>query len=94
MPYLNVYLRNGTVAFSGHANTILADALPLADGQRHLVAVRLRRGQVIFPKARGPGSLGKMVSVEAGDVAHVGGLPPGNKSLAWEIGRGSCRERV
>lgn len=47
-----------------------------------MVTVKLQYGHVVFPKAGHHRALGN-VSVEAGDVAYVGGLPVGNSMKAW-----------
>ncbi|XP_068615792.1 protein crumbs homolog 1-like [Brachionichthys hirsutus] len=81
-PYLTIYLKEGTVAIYSPHTTLLSEAKFVTDGNSNLVTVKVRYGNVVFPKAGNHRSLGN-VSIEEGDVAHVGGLPAGKSMNAW-----------
>lgn len=81
-PYLTLYLKEGTVAIYSPHTTLLSEAKLVTDGSNYLVAVQVQYGHVVFPKAGNHRALGN-VSVEAGDVAYVGGLPAGMSMNAW-----------
>ncbi|KAM6930960.1 protein crumbs homolog 2-like [Xenentodon cancila] len=81
-PYLTIYLKEGTVAIYSPHTTLLSEAKMVADGNNHLVTIKVNNGHVSFPKAGNHRALGN-VSVEAGDVAFVAGLPPGKNMNAW-----------
>ncbi|XP_044218713.1 protein crumbs homolog 1-like [Thunnus albacares] len=81
-PYLTVYLKEGTVAIYSPHTTLLSEAKLVTDGNNNLVTVKVHYGHVVFPKAGNRRALGN-VSVEAGDVAYVGGLPAGKNMNAW-----------
>lgn len=81
-PYLTVYLKEGTVALYSPHTTLISEAKHVTDGKNNMVTVKLQYGHVVFPKAGHHRALGN-VSVEAGDVAYVGGLPAGNSMKAW-----------
>lgn len=81
-PYLTVYLKEGTVAIYSPHTTLISEAKHVTDGKNSMVTVKLQYGHVVFPKAGHHRALGN-VSVEAGDVAYVGGLPVGNSMKAW-----------
>ncbi|XP_038559419.1 protein crumbs homolog 1-like [Micropterus salmoides] len=81
-PYLTIYLKEGTVAIYSPHTTLLSEATFVTDGNNNLVTVEVHYGHVVFPKAGNHRALGN-VSVEAGDVAYVGGLPAGKSINAW-----------
>ncbi|KAF7654641.1 hypothetical protein LDENG_00066730, partial [Lucifuga dentata] len=81
-PYLTVYLKEGTVALYSPHTTLLTEAKFLIDGHRNMVTVKMNYGHAVFLKAGNHRSLGN-VSVEAGDVAYVGGLPGGKNMNPW-----------
>ncbi|KAM4607826.1 protein crumbs homolog 2-like [Polymixia lowei] len=81
-PYLTIYLKEGTVAIYSPHTTLLSEANFVTDGHDELVTVNVRYGHVVFPKAGDHRALGN-VSVEAGDVAYVGGLPAGSNIASW-----------
>ncbi|XP_033947396.1 LOW QUALITY PROTEIN: protein crumbs homolog 1-like [Pseudochaenichthys georgianus] len=81
-PYLTLYLKEGAVAIYSPHTTLLSEAKLVTDGSNYLVAVQVQYGHVVFPKAGNHRALGN-VSVEAGDVAYVGGLPAGMSMNAW-----------
>uniref|UniRef100_A0A3Q3H3R6 Crumbs cell polarity complex component 2 n=1 Tax=Labrus bergylta TaxID=56723 RepID=A0A3Q3H3R6_9LABR len=81
-PYMTIYLKEGTVAIYSPHTTLLSEAQLITDGINNLVTVKVRYGNVVFPKAGNHRALGN-VSVEAGDVAYVGGLPAGESMNAW-----------
>lgn len=81
-PYLTIYLKEGTVAIYSPHTTLLSEATFVTDGNNNLVTVKVHNGHVVFPKAGNHRALGN-VSVEAGDVVHVGGLPVGTSMNAW-----------
>uniref|UniRef100_A0A8C5D6V0 Crumbs cell polarity complex component 2b n=1 Tax=Gouania willdenowi TaxID=441366 RepID=A0A8C5D6V0_GOUWI len=80
--YLTIYLKDGTVAVYSPYTTLLSEARLVTDGHDNLVTIRVRYGHVVFPRAGNHRALGN-VSVEAGDVVHVGGLPAGGSTNAW-----------
>lgn len=67
--------------YSPHT-TLLSEARLVTDGNNNLVTIKVHYGHVVFPKAGNHRALGN-VSVEAGDVAFVGGLPADKSSAAW-----------
>ncbi|KAG5272096.1 hypothetical protein AALO_G00161610 [Alosa alosa] len=79
-PYLSLFLRLGRVMVLSHldASPLIAPVF-LTDGEKHLVEVDLKDGMVYFEFGGLRYSLGAFpgVEVEAGDLAHVGGLPEG-----------------
>lgn len=81
-PYLTVYLKEGTVAIYSPHTTLLSEAKLVTNGHSNLVTMMVRYGHVVFPKAGHHRALGN-VSVEAGDVAYIGGLPEGKNMNAW-----------
>ncbi|KAA8592125.1 hypothetical protein FQN60_017580 [Etheostoma spectabile] len=81
-PYLTVYLKEGTVAIYSPHTTLLSEAMFVTDGNNNLVTVKIQYGHVLYPKAGNHRALGN-VSVEAGDVVYVGGLPAGKSMNAW-----------
>ena len=81
-PYLTIYLKEGTVAIYSPHTTLLSEAKFVTDGNNNLVTVKVHYGHVVFPKAGNNRALGN-VSIEAGDVAYVGGLPAGKSMNAW-----------
>ncbi|KAF6718827.1 crumbs-like protein 1 [Oryzias melastigma] len=83
-PYLSIYLKEGSVALYSPTvyTTLLLEARSITDGSNHLVTIKVHNGHVDFPKAGHHRALGN-VSVEAGDVAFVGGLPAGKSVKAW-----------
>lgn len=81
-PYLTVYLKEGTVAIYSPHTTLLTEAKFVTDGNNNLVTIKVQYGHVVFPKAGNHRALGN-VSIEAGDVAYVGGLPAGKSMIAW-----------
>lgn len=81
-PYLTIYLKEGTVAIYSPHTTLLSEAKLVTDGNNNLVTVKVHYGHVVFPKAGNHRALGN-VSVEAGDVAYVGGLPAGKNMNTW-----------
>lgn len=81
-PYLTIYLKEGTVAIYSPHTTLLSEAKYVTDGNNNMVTVKVHYGHVVFPKAGNHRSLGN-VSVEAGDVVHIGGLPTGKSMNAW-----------
>lgn len=81
-PYLTVYLKESTVAIYSFHTTLLSEAKLVADGNNHLVTIKVNYGHVVFPKAGNNRALGN-VSVEAGDEVFVGGLPAGKHTNAW-----------
>ncbi|XP_040010213.1 protein crumbs homolog 1-like isoform X3 [Xiphias gladius] len=81
-PYLTIYLKEGTVAIYSPHTTLLSEDKFVTDGNTNLVTVKVHYGHVVFPKAGNHRALGN-VSVEAGDVAYVGGLPVGKSMNAW-----------
>ncbi|TKS78021.1 Protein crumbs -like protein 1 [Collichthys lucidus] len=80
--YLTIYLKEGTVAIHSPHTTLLSEAIFVTDGNNNLVTIKVHYGHVVFPKAGNHRALGN-VSVEAGDVAYVGGLPAGKSMNAW-----------
>uniref|UniRef100_A0A3Q2QLH1 Protein crumbs homolog 2-like n=1 Tax=Fundulus heteroclitus TaxID=8078 RepID=A0A3Q2QLH1_FUNHE len=80
--YLTVYLKESTVAIYSPHTTLLSEAKQVTDGKIHLVTITINNGHVVFPKARNHRALGN-VSIEAGDVAFIGGLPPDKNMNAW-----------
>uniref|UniRef100_A0A3Q1HYE5 Uncharacterized protein n=1 Tax=Anabas testudineus TaxID=64144 RepID=A0A3Q1HYE5_ANATE len=81
-PYFTVYLKEGTIAIYSPHTTLLTEAKFVSDGNNNLVTIKVKYGHVVFPKAGNLRALGN-VSVEAGDVAYVGGLPAGKSMIAW-----------
>ncbi|KAM8886098.1 protein crumbs homolog 2b isoform 2-T2 [Spinachia spinachia] len=81
-PYLTVYLKESTVAIYSPHTTLLSEARFVTDGNNNLVTLKVQYGHVVFPKAGNHRALGN-VSIEAGDVAYVGGLPAGESMNAW-----------
>uniref|UniRef100_A0A665VWF2 Crumbs cell polarity complex component 2b n=1 Tax=Echeneis naucrates TaxID=173247 RepID=A0A665VWF2_ECHNA len=81
-PYLTIYLKEGTVAIYSPHTTLLSEAKFVTDGNNNLVTVKVNNGHVVFLKAGIHRALGN-VSIEAGDVAYVGGLPVGKNMNAW-----------
>lgn len=67
--------------YSPHT-TLLSEDKGVTDGKNNLVTVKVNYGHVVFPKAGNHRALGN-VSIEAGDVAYVGGLPSGKSMDAW-----------
>ncbi|KAK0145884.1 Protein crumbs 1 [Merluccius polli] len=84
-PYLTVYLKDGAVAIYSPHTTLLSEAGFVADGLRRQVSVEVRYGNVVFPKAGNHRALGN-VSVQAGDVGYLGGLPTGAEDSASSWG--------
>ncbi|XP_034025619.1 protein crumbs homolog 1-like [Thalassophryne amazonica] len=80
--YLTIYLKEGTVAVYSPYTTLLSEAMSVTDGHYNLVTIKINYGHVVFPKAGHHRALGN-VSVEAGDVAYIGGLPAGNSVYSW-----------
>ena len=80
--YLTIYLKEGTVAIYSPYTTLLSEAKFVTDGNNNLVTIKVRYGHVVFPKAGNHRALGN-VSVEAGDVAYVGGLPLDKSINNW-----------
>lgn len=80
--YLTIYLKEGTVAIYSPHTTLLSEAKMVTDGHNHLVTIKVHNGHVGFPKAGNHRALGN-VSVEAGDVAFVAGLPADKNLIAW-----------
>lgn len=80
--YLTLYLKEGSVAIYSPHTTLISESKAVTDGKDNLVTIRVQYGHVIFPKAGNNRALGN-VSVEAGDVAYVGGLPAGGSTNAW-----------
>ncbi|MEQ2196995.1 hypothetical protein XENOCAPTIV_020460, partial [Xenoophorus captivus] len=80
--YLTVYLKESTVAIYSLHTTLLSEAKQVTDGKNHLVTIKIKNGHVVYPKAGNHRALGN-VSIEAGDVAFVGGLPVGKNMNAW-----------
>lgn len=80
--YLTLYLKNGSIAIYSPHTTLISEVKAVTDGNNNPVAIKVQYGHVIFPKAGNNRALGN-VSVEAGDVAYVGGLPAGNSMNAW-----------
>uniref|UniRef100_A0A8C3A960 Crumbs cell polarity complex component 2b n=1 Tax=Cyclopterus lumpus TaxID=8103 RepID=A0A8C3A960_CYCLU len=81
-PYLTIYLKEGTVAIYSPHTTLLSEAKFVTDGNNNLVTLKVQYGHVVFPKAGNHRALGN-VSIEAGDMAYVGGLPAGKSTNAW-----------
>lgn len=81
-PYLTIYLKEATVALYSPHTTLLTEARLVTDGKNNLVVVKVNYGHVVFPKAGDHRALGN-VSVEAGDVVYVGGLPAGANMNTW-----------
>ncbi|CAJ1068708.1 protein crumbs homolog 1-like [Xyrichtys novacula] len=81
-PYLTIYLKEGTVAIYSPYTTLLSEAQFVTDGLNNLVTVKVRYGNVVFPKAGDHRAIGN-VSIEEGDVAYVGGQPAGMGVSAW-----------
>uniref|UniRef100_A0A3Q3SP49 Crumbs cell polarity complex component 2 n=1 Tax=Mastacembelus armatus TaxID=205130 RepID=A0A3Q3SP49_9TELE len=81
-PYLTIYLKEGTVAIYSPHTTLLSKAKFVTDGNNNLVTIKVHYGHVVFAKAGNSRALGN-VSVEAGDVLYVGGLPVGKSMAAW-----------
>lgn len=81
-PYLTLYLKNGSVAIYSPHTTLISELKAVTDGNDNSVEIKVQYGHVIYPKAGNNRALGN-VSVEAGDVAYVGGLPAGNSMNAW-----------
>uniref|UniRef100_A0A3P8T5X3 Crumbs cell polarity complex component 2b n=1 Tax=Amphiprion percula TaxID=161767 RepID=A0A3P8T5X3_AMPPE len=81
-PYLTIYLKEGTVAIYSPHTTLLTEAKLVTDGNNNLVTIKVNYGHVVFPKAGNHRALGN-VSIEAGDVVYVGGLPAGKNMNAW-----------
>ncbi|KAK5931764.1 hypothetical protein CgunFtcFv8_003534 [Champsocephalus gunnari] len=92
-PYLTLYLKEGTVAMYSPHTTLLSEAKRVTDGSNYLVAVQVQYGHVVFPKAGHHRALGN-VSVEAGDVAYVGGLPAGMSTNAWGGNMKGCLQDI
>jgi hypothetical protein len=80
-----VYLKEGGVALYSPHTTLLSEAGFVADGLRHLVSLELRYGNVVFPRAGNHRALGN-VSLQAGDVALVGGPLAGDQDTATSWG--------
>ncbi|XP_056147811.1 protein crumbs homolog 1-like [Lampris incognitus] len=80
--YLTIYLKEGTVALYSPYTTVLSESHSLTRGNNELLTVKVRYGHVVFPEAGDQRALGN-VSVEAGDVVHVGGLPAGENIASW-----------
>lgn len=81
-PYLTIYLKEGTVAIYSPHTTLLTEAKLITDGHNNLVTLKVNYGHVVFPKAGHHRALGN-VSVMAGDIAYLGGLPAGKSMNAW-----------
>lgn len=92
-PYLTIYLKEGTVAIYSPHTTLLSEAKFVTDGNNNLVTVKVNYGHVVFPKAGNNRALGN-VSVEAGDVAYVGGLPAGKSMNAWGENFKGCLQDI
>lgn len=80
--YLTVYLKQSTVAIYSPHTTLLSEATQITDGKYHLVSIKITNGHVFFPTSGNHRALGN-VSIEAGDVAFIGGLPAGKNMNAW-----------
>ncbi|XP_041756688.1 protein crumbs homolog 1-like [Coregonus clupeaformis] len=80
--YLTLYLREGTLVFNSPPTTLFSNGTYITSGQRELVAVVVRQGQVGFRQAGTQLSLGR-VRMERGDVVYIGGLPPGESTAPW-----------
>ncbi|XP_072289620.1 protein crumbs homolog 2b [Eucyclogobius newberryi] len=81
-PYLTIYLKDGTVAIYSPHTTLLSEAKFVTDGNNTLVTLKVQYGHVVFPMAGNHRALGN-VTVEAGDVAYLGGLPPEKNMKPW-----------
>uniref|UniRef100_A0A673BPW1 Crumbs cell polarity complex component 2b n=1 Tax=Sphaeramia orbicularis TaxID=375764 RepID=A0A673BPW1_9TELE len=92
-PYLTIYLKEGTVAVYSPHTTLLSEAKFVTDGNNNLVTLKVHYGHVVFPKAGNHRALGN-VSIEAGDEAYVGGLPPGKNMNAWGGNFKGCLQDV
>lgn len=77
-----MYLKNGSVAIYSPYTALISEAKAVSDGKTNPVTIKVQYGHVVFPKAGNIRALGN-VSVEAGDVAYVGGLPAGSGVTAW-----------
>uniref|UniRef100_A0A8C6WN36 Crumbs cell polarity complex component 2b n=1 Tax=Neogobius melanostomus TaxID=47308 RepID=A0A8C6WN36_9GOBI len=65
----------------------------VTDGSSNLVTLKVQYGHVVFPKAGNHRALGN-VTVELGDAAYLGGLPPEKNVNAWaDILKGVFRTR-
>uniref|UniRef100_A0A4W5R2J6 Protein crumbs homolog 2 n=1 Tax=Hucho hucho TaxID=62062 RepID=A0A4W5R2J6_9TELE len=80
--YLTLYLREGTLIFNSPPTTLFSNGTYITSGQRELVTVTVRQGQVGFSQAGTQLSLGR-VRMERGDVVYIGGLPPGESTAPW-----------
>ena len=80
--YLILYLREGTLVFNSPPTTLFSNNIYFTSGQRELVTITIRQGQVGFSQAGTQLSLGR-VRMERGDVVYIGGLPPGESTAPW-----------
>lgn len=92
-PYLTIYLKEGTVAIYSPHTTLLSEDKFVTDGNYNLVIVKVQYGHVFFPKAGNHRALGN-VSIEAGDEAYIGGLPPGRNMNSWGGNIKGCLQDV
>ncbi|KAM6965369.1 protein crumbs homolog 2b [Aplochiton taeniatus] len=81
-PYLTIYLRNGIVFFYSKHTAVPSETKFITNGRKELVTVKVRHGNVVWPEAGIQVALAR-VSVEAGDVAFIGGLPAGMNTASW-----------
>ncbi|XP_061133570.1 protein crumbs homolog 1-like [Syngnathus typhle] len=80
--YLTLYLKEATVAIYSAYTTLLSEAKFVTDGKDNLVTIKVNYGHVFFPIAGNHRAIGN-VSIEAGDVVYVGGLPVGENVNSW-----------
>ncbi|KAM8866406.1 LOW QUALITY PROTEIN: protein crumbs homolog 2-like [Synchiropus picturatus] len=80
--YLTMYLKDSAVAVYSPHTTLLSEARSVSDGNYNFVSVKISKSHVVFPRAGNHRAIGN-VSVEAGDVVYVGGLPAGRSTGAW-----------
>uniref|UniRef100_A0A3Q2YVP4 Crumbs cell polarity complex component 2 n=1 Tax=Hippocampus comes TaxID=109280 RepID=A0A3Q2YVP4_HIPCM len=80
--YLTIYLKEATVAIYSPYTTLLSEAKFVTDGKTNLVTLKVNYGHVFFPIAGNHRAIGN-VSIEAGDVVYVGGLPGGENFNNW-----------
>ncbi|KPP78272.1 protein crumbs 2-like [Scleropages formosus] len=95
--YLTVYLKMGQVSIDTLSAPPVAAPVFVTTGERQLLEVEFHQGQVFFSQG---GILHyqlddiPVVFVEAGDIAYVGGLPPGEDVEAWGGSFKGCLQDV
>ncbi|KAJ8388788.1 hypothetical protein AAFF_G00130210 [Aldrovandia affinis] len=83
--YFTVYLRSGLVTVSVPPGAPASAQMFVSTGEKTLLTVELQRGLVFLRHGEHHLPLAAVgeVAVEEGDVAYVGGLPPGSNDELW-----------